>query len=52
MNTLQIKYENIAISVSFASDSVWFELADGRSISVPLVWFPRLMNATDEERQD
>jgi hypothetical protein len=26
-------------------------LADGRKISVPLVWFPRLLHATAEQRQ-
>ena len=28
------------------------ELSDGRSISVPLTWFPRLFNATQEERNN
>jgi hypothetical protein len=27
------------------------ELSDGRSISVPLAWFPRLLHATKEERK-
>ena len=28
------------------------ELADGRTISVPLEWFPRLVHATPEERDN
>jgi hypothetical protein len=31
-------------------DSVFFELADGRTISAPLAWYPRLLNATPAQR--
>lgn len=31
-------------------DSLTFCLSDGRSISAPLVWFPRLVHGTPEER--
>lgn len=31
---------------------MWIGLSDGRTIGVPLVWFPRLMDATDAERTD
>jgi hypothetical protein len=31
---------------------VTVELADGRSISVPLVWYPRLAHATEDERNN
>lgn len=37
-------------SVRFGDDSMWVELADGRVIAVPLAWFPRLMQATPEQR--
>lgn len=40
MSALAAKYEDVATNVFFAADSVCFELADGRSISAPLVWFP------------
>ncbi len=30
---------------------MWVELTDGRTIGVPLVWSPRLLNLTEEERQ-
>jgi hypothetical protein len=32
-------------------DRLIVELADGRSITVPLSWYPRLMNGKPEERQ-
>ncbi len=28
------------------------DLSDGRSVSVPLAWFPRLLHATPEERKN
>lgn len=39
-----------ARSVKVSDDELIVELADGRSLSVPLVWFPRLLNATLESR--
>lgn len=41
-----------AESIRFDNDSMWVDLSDGRTIGVPLVWFPRLMNATESERAD
>lgn len=38
-----------AKSVRFDADSMWVELNDGRTIGVPLAWFPRLLRATAEE---
>jgi hypothetical protein len=37
-------------AVSFNDDSMWVELVDGRVISAPLAWFPRLLAATTEQR--
>ena len=39
-----------AISVHCDEDNLWVALLDGRTLSVPLVWFPRLINATPAER--
>ena len=39
-----------ATSVEFAGDSVRILLADGREISAPLAWFPRLRDASDAQR--
>lgn len=33
-------------------DSLTVELSDGRSISVPIAWYPRLLHATPKERSD
>ena len=40
-----------AKSVRFDEDSMWVDLSDGRVIAVPLAWFPRLLHATPEQRQ-
>lgn len=37
-------------SVRFDEDSFWVELSDGRTLGVPLAWFPRLLNATPDQR--
>lgn len=37
-------------SVRFDPDSMWVELSDGRVLGVPLAWFPRLLHATEEQR--
>src|SRR5437870_5071280 len=39
-----------ATAVAITADSLTVELADGRSITVPLAWFPRLFHGTPEER--
>ena len=36
--------------VRFDSHSMWVELDDGRTLSVPLAWFPRLLHASPAER--
>lgn len=40
----------LARSVSFAADGFAVNLADGRTITIPLAWFPRLAQATPAER--
>jgi hypothetical protein len=39
------------LGVRFDPDSFWVDLEDGRTIGVPLAWFPRLLHATAEQRQ-
>ena len=39
-----------ARSVEFVADALVVHLEDGRSLSVPLEWFPRLRDATPEQR--
>jgi len=38
--------------VTITDDTLSADLSDGRTISVPLAWYPRLMNASVEERKD
>ena len=40
-----------ALNVTFDTDTFSVELSDGRTIRVPLVWFPRLLHATAEQRE-
>jgi hypothetical protein len=40
-----------AKSVSFDDDKMWVELSDGRTLGIPLAWFPRLLHATPAQRQ-
>lgn len=39
-----------ATAVRFDDDSMWVNLADGRVLAVPLAWFPRLLQASAQER--
>lgn len=41
---------NSAKTVRFDGDSMWVHLDDGRVLSVPLAWFPRLLAAAPEQR--
>jgi hypothetical protein len=52
MNTLTVKVEPKIIDLSFLADSIRVVLADGREILAPLEWFPRLRDATDEQRKN
>ena len=40
-----------AKSVRFDQDSLWVELSDGRTLGVPLAWFPRLLRGSPEQRE-
>jgi len=41
-----------AVDAWVSSDTLSVELSDGRTISVPLDWYPRLTHATEKERAD
>jgi hypothetical protein len=40
-----------AKAVRFDDCTMWIDLSDGRTLGVPLAWFPRLLNATAEQRE-
>ena len=53
MTTLAIKIDlPYAESVMITEDTLNVDLSDGRTISVPLTWFPRLVHATQEQRDN
>ena len=43
--------EAIATQVTVSKDTLTVELADGRTVAVPLIWYPRLTQATVTERK-
>ena len=53
MTTLALKIDlPYAESVMITEDTLNVDLSDGRTISVPLTWFPRLVHATQEQRDN
>ncbi|MBI3762108.1 MAG: DUF2442 domain-containing protein [Chloroflexi bacterium] len=42
----------LAVDVGFSMDALHIRLSDGREVSVPLEWFPRLRDATPKQRAD
>lgn len=41
----------VAVSASVTDDALVVELADGRSVTAPLAWYPRLLHASMVERE-
>jgi hypothetical protein len=41
-----------AVAISVSEDTLTAELSDGRTISVPLAWYPRLLHGTVAERNN
>jgi hypothetical protein len=52
MNTLVLEHEPMAVKVTVTADRLMVDLADGRSLTVPLAWYPRLLHGSDAERQN
>ena len=50
MLTLTLEREPIAVEVNVTDEKLIVELADGRSIVIPIEWYPRLLYGTAEER--
>ena len=50
MPTLAAGGETLAVDVSSSDDALTVVLDDGRVLSVPLLWFPRLASATPKQR--
>jgi hypothetical protein len=52
MPTLVITSEALAVDVSCSDEELTVVLDDGRTVSVPLMWFPRLLNATEKQKRE
>jgi hypothetical protein len=50
MNILTLKTNERIEAVYFTRDSLVVDLMDGRTISVPLTWYPKLLKASPKER--
>lgn len=49
MRTLNLESDPLAVEVSFTTDTFRVTLDDGRELSIPLAWFPRLLHASLEQ---
>jgi hypothetical protein len=52
MSTSVVETEPRATHVVVSDDELTVHLVDGRKVSVPLVWYPRLFNASPEQRRE
>lgn len=52
MPTSAVKFDATAVDVKVTDDQLLVVLADGRELAAPLAWFPRLAEATAEQRKN
>jgi hypothetical protein len=52
MSSFAARREPLAINVQVSEDEITVSLADGRRVSAPLVWFPRLLAASVSARSN
>jgi hypothetical protein len=52
MTTLAVATDERVRGVEVTEDTLSVTLMDGRSISVPLVWYPRLLHADEAQRRN
>ena len=50
MSTLTLENEPLAVDLTITDESLTVGLGDGRSLSIPLAWYPRLEQASEAER--
>ena len=50
MTTLEPKAGERVMDIRVTEDAISVDLFDGRIITVPLAWYPRLLNAAPEQR--
>ncbi|HKR01296.1 MAG TPA: DUF2442 domain-containing protein [Pyrinomonadaceae bacterium] len=52
MGILALAADERVAEVEVTEDELSVRLMDGRTISVPVVWYPRLLNATEAQRKN
>lgn len=52
MSSFMFKVAPKAMAIACSDDELRVSLTDGRTLSVPLAWFPRLAHASQTERAD
>lgn len=52
MGILALTADERVARVSFTADSLCVQLNDGRTISVPLTWYPKLLHASQKQRKN
>jgi hypothetical protein len=52
MPTSAVKYDATAVDVRLMEDRLIVVLADGRELAAPLAWFPRLLDASSDQRRN
>ena len=50
LDVRDVEFDSSAVDVSVNEDAILVRLADGREISAPVAWYPRLLDATPEQR--
>jgi hypothetical protein len=51
MPTSAVKFDATAVDVRVTEDQLLVVLADGRELAAPLAWFPRLLDASEDQRK-
>ena len=52
MSTSAVRLDANAVDVTVTEDRLVVVLADGRELAAPLAWFPRLLEATPDQRRN
>ena len=52
MNSSALNAGEMVKGVSFSKGAIVVDLMDGRTISVPVAWYPKLLHATPEQRKN
>jgi hypothetical protein len=52
MTSFAVETNPRAVEIGVTDDELIVHLADGRTVSVPLAWFPRLLHASAADRAE